>query len=100
MASDRLRAVSDPVRKPFGLVAYRLRSRTSRAESAAASWTDASVAPSSVVTRFDIELSIMWNAPSYSTLVTVWLQMSQYWWGRPMPSYSVWLIPEIVLHIV
>ncbi len=42
----------------------------------------------------------MWNLPSYSTAETVWLQMSQYWWRSPMASYSDWLIPVTVLHIV
>ena len=63
--------MSVPVRNPFGLVVYRPRSRTSRADSAAASSTVASVTPSSSVTRFDIDVSIMWNLPSYSTADTV-----------------------------
>ena len=98
--STRFRSLSLPVRNPFGLVAYRLWSRTRRAESAAASGTEASVTPSSSVTRFDMELSTMWNRPSYSTFATVWLQMSQYSCRRPIASYSTWLIPVAVLHIV
>jgi hypothetical protein len=77
IASARWRSASVPDRNPLGLVEFALRWRTNRAKSAAASCSDASVTPSSVVTRLDMELSITRNLPSYATVETVWLQTSR-----------------------